>query len=210
MSEQRKARRAYRSEVRREGAERTRKLILDAAERCFLERGFAATTVASIAASAGTAAETVYATFGTKARLLETLVRRAVRGPSETEVLAQPGPAAVREATNREAALRLFADDISARLQRVAPLLAVLAAAAPSNLALAKLYQELHTARLRNLAALADTLAKIEPLRPSKKETTETIWALASPELYQLLTSVQGWTRARYAAWLNTTLTTLL
>jgi AcrR family transcriptional regulator len=210
MSEQRKARRAYRSEVRREGAERTRKLILDAAERCFLERGFAATTVASIAASAGTAAETVYATFGTKARLLETLVRRAVRGPSETEVLAQPGPAAVREATNREAALRLFAGDISARLQRVAPLLAVLAAAAPSNLALAKLYQELHTARLRNLAALADTLAKIEPLRPSKKETTETIWALASPELYQLLTSVQGWTRARYAAWLNTTLTTLL
>src|SRR5262245_12005370 len=104
MPEQRKPRRAYRSEVRREGAERTRKLILDAAERCFLERGFAATTVASIAASAGTAAETVYATFGTKARLLETLVRRAVRGRSETEVLAQPGPAAVREATNRAAA----------------------------------------------------------------------------------------------------------
>src|SRR5580765_7530721 len=151
MSEVSKPRRAYRSDTRREGAERTRQRILDAAERCFLERGFASTTVAAVAEAAGTAAETVYAGFGTKARLLETLVRRAARGPSETEVLDQPTALAVREAPDRETALRLFADDISLRLDPVAPLLALLAAAAPGDPALASLYQELHAGRQRNL-----------------------------------------------------------
>ena len=210
MPEERKPRRAYRSDPRREGAERTRQRILDAAERCFLERGFATATVASVAAAAGTATETVYAAFGTKANLLEALVRRAAQGPSETEVLDQPGPVAVREAPNREAALHGFAEDISARLERVAPLLAVLAAAAPGDPALASLYRELHAGRLRNLRTLTRSLGRLGPLRRGEKETTETVWALASPELYRLLTSEQGWTRARYAAWLEASLDALL
>jgi AcrR family transcriptional regulator len=210
MSEARKPRRAYRSDARREGAERTRQQILAAAERCFMDRGFAATTVASIAAAAATAAETVYAAFGTKAHLLEILVRQAARGPSGPDVLEQPGPVAVREAVDRETALRLFAQDISARLERVAPLLAVLAAAAPGDPTLALLNSELHAGRLRNLDALTGSLAQLGPLRHGEEETTETIWALASPELYFLLTSTRGWTRARYAAWLEASLEALL
>jgi len=210
MSEERKPRRRYRSDTRREGAERTRQRILDAAERCFLERGFTAATVASVAEAAGTAAETVYAAFGTKARLLEELVRRAARGTDDIEILDQPGSVAVREASDRAEALRLFAQDIALRLERVAPLLAVLAAAAPGDPALASLYKELHTARLQNLRTLTHSLARLGPLRRGEKETTETIWALASPELYLLLTSAQGWTRPRYAAWLEASLDALL
>jgi AcrR family transcriptional regulator len=210
MSEARRPRRAYRSDTRREGAERTRQRILDAAERCFLERGFAATTIAAIAEAAGTAAETVYAAFGTKAHLLETLVRRAARGPAETEVLDQPTALAVREAPDRQTALRLFADDISLRLERVAPLLALLAAAAPGDPALASLYQELHAGRQRNLRTLTRSLTRLGPLKRGQRETTETIWALASPELYLLLTSMQGWTRTRYAAWLESSLGALI
>jgi AcrR family transcriptional regulator len=210
MSEANKLRRAYRSDTRREGAERTRQRIQDAAERCFLERGFAATTVTAIAEAAGTAAETVYAAFGTKAHLLETVVRRAARGPSETEVLDQPTARAVREAPDRKTALCLFAGDISRRLERVGPLLALLAAAAPGDPALASLYKELHASRQRNLRALTESLTRLGPLQHSEPETTETIWALASPELYLLLTSVQGWTRARYAAWLESSLAALV
>ena len=210
MSEASQPRRAYRSDTRREGAERTRQRILDAAERCFLERGFASTTVAAIAEAAGTAAETVYAAFGTKAHLLETLVRRAARGPSETEVLDQPTALAVRKAADRQTALRLFVEDISLRLERVAPLLALLAAAAPGDPALASLYQELHASRQRNLHTLTRSLTRLGPLQRGERETTETIWALASPELYLLLTSVQGWTRTRYAAWLKNSLGALV
>ena len=210
MSEASRPRRAYRSDTRREGAERTRQRILDAAERCFLERGFASATIAAIAATAGTAAETVYAAFGTKAHLLEELVRRAARGPGDTEILDQPGPAAVREAPDRAEALRLFAQDIALRLERVAPLLAVLVAAASGEQALASLYTELHAGRMRNLDALTRALQHHGPLQRGDKETTETIWALTSPELYQLLTAVQGWTRAHYTAWLETSLNNLL
>lgn len=210
MSDASKPRRAYRSDTRREGAERTRQRILDAAEHCFLERGFAATTIAAIADAAGTAAETVYAAFGTKAHLLETLVRRAARGPAETEVLDQPTALAVREAPDRQTALHLFADDISLRLERVAPLLALLAAAAPGDSALATLYHDLHASRQRNLRTLTRTLTRLGALQRGERETTETIWALASPELYLLLTSVRGWTRARYAAWLEHSLAALL
>ena len=210
MPEAGKSRRTYRSAARREGAERTRQRILDAAERCFVERGFTATTIAAVADLAGTAAETVYATFGTKRHLLEALVRRAARGPTETEVLEQPGPIAVGAATSPEAALRLFAQDVSVRLERVAPVLAVLAGAAPGDPALGSVYKELHAGRLRNLAALTNSLAQLGPLRDGAQETTETIWALASPELYFLLTSVQGWTQAHYAAWLEESLLALV
>src|SRR5262249_3628686 len=103
-----------------------------------------------------------------------------------------------------------FAEDISVRLERVAPLLAVLAAAAPGDPALASLYDEMHTARLRNLGALAGSLARLGTLRRGKQETTGTGWARSSPELYLLLTSVRGWTRARYAAWLEASLEDLL
>lgn len=209
MTEGRKGRRPYRSDARRESAERTRQRILDAAERCFRDRGFGATTIAAVAQTASTAAETVYAAFGTKAQLLETLVRRAVRG-SDTEVLEQPAPLAVRDAPDRETALALFAEDISVRLERVSPLLAVLAAAAPGDPALASLYRELHAARLRNLRMLTRSVARLGPLRRREQETTDTVWALASPELYELLTSVHGWSRARYAAWLKVSLDALL
>src|SRR3954470_19884269 len=65
--------RTYRSSVREEQARRTRLAILDAARLLFTEQGYAATTIAQIAAGAGVAVDTVYAAVGTKpvlARLL--------------------------------------------------------------------------------------------------------------------------------------------
>ena len=88
--------------------------------------------------------------------------------------------------------LRLFAHDVTQRLQRVGPLLAVLAAAAQAEPQLAALYARIHEDRLRNLTTLGGD--------------AETIWALASPELYVLLTTVRGWTPERYAEWLAETL----
>jgi AcrR family transcriptional regulator len=60
----------YRSERRQEQAEVTRQAILDAARALFIERGFARTTVADIAATARVAVPTVYVSVGTKAAIL--------------------------------------------------------------------------------------------------------------------------------------------
>ena len=202
MADPVKPRRPYRSERRREAAQRTRRRILEAARRRFVERGYAGTTIAAIAADAGTAAETVYATFGSKVALLEALVRGAARGDEETEILEQAGPARVVAATEQREQLRLFAEDVAARLERVGPLLGVLAGAAAGEPALAELHRRLHEARLSNLRMLAAALARNGPLRVGQDEAAETVWALASPELHGLLTGLRGWPRERYTAWL--------
>ena len=46
--------------------------------------------------------------------------------------------------------------------------------------------------------------------QPTKPLAVETVWALTSPELHQLLVRVRGWTRHRYTRWLAESLDTLL
>jgi AcrR family transcriptional regulator len=210
MSEPVKPRRAYNSERRREAALRTRQRILDAAAARFVEHGFAGTTIAAIAADAETAAETVYATFGSKVALLGAVVGAAARGAADTEILEQEGPARVAAATSQRDQLELFALDISERLARTAPLVRAVAGAASSEPELAALLEGIHEARLRNIRSVPAMLARNGPLRVAQEEAAETIWALASPDLYVLLTGLRGWSRERYAAWLADSLGAVL
>lgn len=206
-----KSTRPYRSDRRREQAQQTRARILDAARRLFTERGFAGATVAAIAAEAGTAQETVYATFQNKTNLLAALVRVAVRGGEEedTPVIEQAGPVAITAATDQREQLRMFATDVVRRLERVAPLIAVLRPA-PSEPALAALLVEIHDTRAVNMRRLAGALEANGPLRSGAEHAAETVWALASPELFHLLTQTRGWSSAQYAEWLAESLGSLL
>jgi hypothetical protein len=106
--------------------------------------------------------------------------------------------------------LRLFAADISARIERAAPLVAVVAAAARSEPELATLYERLHQNRRSNLKVLVDALAAKQPLRLPRKEALDTVFALTSPELNQLLVGQLGWSPERYRAWLADGLEALL
>ena len=72
--------RRYRSSLREEQAQRTRLAILGAARQVFAEHGYAATTIAQIAASAGVAVDTVYASVGTKPVLMRLLIETAISG----------------------------------------------------------------------------------------------------------------------------------
>ena len=75
---------------------------------------------------------------------------------------------------------------------------------------LAELLARLHAERMKNLRVLVDALAVNGPLRLSNDEAVETVWALTSPELHQLLSRVRGWTRRRYRDWLADSLAQLL
>jgi AcrR family transcriptional regulator len=206
----RDVKRPYRSERRREQAEQTRARVLDAAARVFRARGYERASIAQIAGEAGVAEETVYSHFGNKRTLLGELVQRAVRGDDPRAVPQQEGPRALAALADRREQLRLFANDIVRRLERAAPLVAVVAAAAPGEPELAELLERLHAHRLRNLRVLVDALAANGPLRTSRERATETVWALVSPELHQLLTGIGGWSRRRYVAWLQASLEALL
>ena len=133
-----------------------------------------------------------------------------MRGDDPAPVPEQAGPRAVVAANDQHEQLRLFAGDIVHRLERAAPLVAIVAGASRSEPELAELLHRLHAHRYRNLGVLVNALASNGPLRLSDEAATETVWALTSPELHQLLTRVRGWTRRRYCAWLAESLAQLL
>ena len=210
MSEDVTRRRQYRSERRRAGAEETRRRILEAAAALFVERGYTGATLAAVARAAGVAEETVYAVFRNKRTLLAETVSHAVRGGDVAPVLEQERPRAVLAATDPREQVRMFADDMSQRLARAAPLMDVLAAAAPLEPELRALRARLHAARLRNIRAFVGALATNVDRGLDTDEASETAWALASPELYTLLTGTRRWSRARYASWLEQGLAAIL
>ena len=202
--------RPYRSERRREQAEQTRQRVLDAAAKLFEERGYEGASIAAIAEEAGVSAESVYAHFRNKRTLLGELVRRAVRGDDPRRVPEQEGPRALVAAADQHEQLRLFAADIVLRLERAAPVVAIVAGASRSEPELAELLARLHADRLKNLRILVDALAANGPLRLREEDAVEIVWALTSPELHQLLTRIRGWKRRRYCDWLADSLAHLL
>jgi hypothetical protein len=119
-------------------------------------------------------------------------------------------PRTLAAVTDQREQLRLFAADIVLRLERAAPLVAVLACASRSDPDLAQLLTTLHDDRVQNLRVLVDALTANGPLRIQEDEAVETVWALASPELHQLLVRERRWTRDRYEAWLADSLAKLL
>src|SRR4051794_16203598 len=72
--------RSYDSSRRRERAQRTKEAVLDAAQHRFLTEGYAATTIASVAADAQVSVETVYKAFNSKPGLVGAIWKRGLQG----------------------------------------------------------------------------------------------------------------------------------
>src|SRR5262245_62208584 len=64
-------RRPYRSRLRADQAQQTRRRVLESALQLFVDRGYAGTTVAAVADHAGVSPETIYLSLGGKRGLLE-------------------------------------------------------------------------------------------------------------------------------------------
>lgn len=207
MNESVKPRR-YRSSVREEQARRTRLAILDAARLLFTEQGYAATTIAQIAAAARVAVDTVYASVGTKPVLMRLLVETAISGAD------QPVPAEERDYVRRiraarmaEEKIRLYADAVTAVNSRLAPLHLVLRDAAAQAPELGQMWTEIVTRRARNMRLFAQDLAATGELRPGLdvEEVADVVWSLNSAEYYTLLVRERGWAPDRFAHWLGDT-----
>ena len=208
-SERDTPRRAYRSDWRREQAQETRRRMLDAARKLLAQRGYAGTTIAAVAAEAGVAVETVYAAFRNKRSLVGELVRTSVRGDGAAPpAAAQGGARAVAAAPGHAEQVRLFAADVSARLERVGPVLEALAAAPDPELA--ELRANVDRDRLEGMRKFVSALERRGPLAVDAAAAAETVWALASPELHSLVRGRRGWSPARYATWLGETLAAVL
>ena len=94
--------RSYNSPARREQAARTRRRILDAAGDLFVRQGYGTTSVRQIADAAQVAPDTVYATFGTKARLLTALLDIRLAPGGQASALDRPEAQALRHERDRK------------------------------------------------------------------------------------------------------------
>lgn len=205
MTEPVKRKRKYASTRRAGQAADTRDMVIAAARRQFIEAGWQATTIAGVARTAKVSVETIYAVFGNKPALLQAVIERAVRRDAPSvPLLEQPGPQAVVGGGDQRRIIGLFANDITGVLGNVAELMAVVRTAATSDVALNEVYEGLHQGRRRNLEFVARALLQAGPLRGGIDATAATaiLWRLASPELFLLITQVEGLSSAGYAAWL--------
>jgi AcrR family transcriptional regulator len=197
-------RRRYDSARRREQAAGTRRQILDAARRRFERDGYAATSMAAVAAEAGVSLKTVYNVFETKSGLLRALWHLLLRGDLDEvpvgeqawfrEVLAEPDP---------ERQLRLNARNSRIVKERAGALMEVIRAAAPSDPEIGALWQRIESEFHANQRAVVESLARKGALKGDVDTATDVLWALNHPSLYALLANDRGWTPERYEAWLG-------
>jgi AcrR family transcriptional regulator len=197
-----KRKRRYNSAQREVKARATRRAVVDAARHQFLSNGYTATTVVSIASSAGVSVETVYKSFGGKPGLVSAVAADGLAG-------AGPVPAEVRsdELQRVENDARLIVRGWGMLAAEVAPRVCptlLLLRDASSDPEVAHLKEQLDRTRLERMTHNARGLADAGHLRGdvSVEHAAEVLWTYSSPELYELLVVVRGWPVERYGTFI--------
>lgn len=200
------SRRSYDNSGRAEQARATRRRILDAARELIVERGPAAITMRDIAGRARVSPETLYKAFGTKAALVKAVYDVTLAGDDEdVPMVDRPELRAIREATDPREKLARYAALARAVSDRVGPLLSKLQAAAQSgDPDMRDIVATTDAERLFGAAHLVETGWLRPGLDPDRAR--DIVWALNSPQLYQMLVGERGWSPQEYERWLATTL----
>ena len=144
--------RPYSSVVRQEQAAQTRTRIVEAAGELFVARGYPRTTIRDIAVAADVAVDTVYATFGSKARVLTGLIDLRLSPVAGVDnVMDRPEAQAVRDELDQRAQLHRFALDMAAVSSRVRPTFEIMRSASVVEPEMARVFAEMDGYRLTNM-----------------------------------------------------------
>jgi AcrR family transcriptional regulator len=196
----------YHSPLRARQAAETRETVLGAATRLFTERGWAGTTLAAVAAEAGTAVETVYSAFGSKSGLLIAAIDVAIVGDDDEEPMVERPEFAGLGVGVRSARLALAARIITRALVGAVPLMGALREAAANDAAANTRWHTYETDRHTVIAAGLQLIFG----NKAPEILVDSMWALASPEVFTKLTRERGWGVENYERWLVETASALL
>ena len=198
------SRRPYRSPVRTEQIENTRRRAIDAALRLFVERGYAGTTVAAVAQEAGISPETIYVSLKGKRGLLESVIEAAIMGSEGVAVERQRWIEEVGRLPTARDRLRGWVDASCRTLARTGPIHAVIRGAADGEAVAVTLRERLRRNRVDSVTALARRYLD-GALRSgvTVEDAGQRYAALASPELFSLVTVEFGWSPRRYQEWVT-------
>ncbi|MDF3289153.1 MULTISPECIES: TetR/AcrR family transcriptional regulator [Streptomyces] len=195
---------AKKTDGRRARAELTRARMLDAAMRLFVENGYGATTIESIAREAGVAVQTMYFSFGNKQKILKELIDRHVAGDDDpVPTLERPWVAEALDAPDPVEQLRLQARGAREIYERVGGLLEVLRNAAVVSGDATELWQTNQHQRIVVQGHFVDALAKKGALPDgmARDRAVDICYGLLGPELYHLLVHERGWTPREWEQW---------
>ena len=192
-----KPRRKYNRAGRAQAAGATREALATAARRLFRERGFAGTTIESIAAEAGYSAQTVYFHFGTKAAILRHLIEQAKSElviPLYQRSLAAEDP---REQIALSVQIGRFGAEAGWDLLQVL-------GSARDEPEFQELVRGLEGEKQWGIGNLVASLAKRGHLRHGLSEgrAVDVLMVLTSEDVFQKLVVQRGWSPDDYEAWL--------
>lgn len=193
----------------------TRRRLLQAAEEEFTERGYTAATVARIAKRAGVTVQTLYLAWGSKRALLRAYMDSVLAGDPDTSYpLALPEMIA--------AALEDTADDPQAIIGQVSAFYRQIAEraalgwqlyrdAAASDAEIAADWQALQALRHQTFTNLINKLpGRSFRAGLTRAAAADTAWTIASPDTYDMLVRIRGYTLDQYQEWVTSSLTALL
>jgi AcrR family transcriptional regulator len=197
--------RHYRSELRTSQARETRRAIVAAASRLFVEHGYGATTIDAVADAAGVSRKTVFTAVGGKVELLKVALDWAVAGDDRPVALAeraelrqlleQPDPAVLLTGW-----ARLLAE-IDAR---VAPLFQALEVAAGIDSEARELLEQSQHQRLDAARLIVERLRALGALTNdlTESDAVDLAWLATDGALFDRLVQVRGWSTSRFEEWL--------
>ena len=199
-----KPRRRYDSSRRQEQAAGTRWAVLQSARRLFLERGYAATTVAAIAAEAGVSVETVYKAFGNKPGLVKSVFDVSIVGDDEpVPFIQRERVRRIQEEPHGRRKLALYGEHLAETAPRSVPVQLLVREAAATDRGAADVWRQMTAERLTGMTMFATALYDGGYLRPgvSVDEARDVLWTYNSAEIYDLLVLQRGWEPDRYGRW---------
>jgi TetR/AcrR family transcriptional regulator of autoinduction and epiphytic fitness len=194
--------RRYASPRRQEQARQTRRAILDAAAKLFVEPGYAATPLTAVAAEAGVAVQTVYAVFGSKRQLLSDLVDVTLAGDDERVAMADRSFVAdIRALTGLRARLTRYARHLAETHARQVQVMLALAGAATADPDAAAIWRKNLDERYRGMTMLAADLVSTGEVLISPERAADVLWLAQDIRNYDWLVRERGWPVERFEKW---------
>lgn len=194
---------------RAERSRRTREKIIEAARELFVAQGYGATNLQEVADRAGVAVQTIYFVFRNKRTLFKDVVDTSIVG--DTEPVATMDREWFRAACAEPTAagqLRAHVHGTREILDRVAPIMPLIAAAAATDPEIAAQWPDDEGPRYTVQHAAAQALAGKPDARPdvSVAMAADLLFGLLSPQLYLAFVRDRGWAPDRWEDWAYTTL----
>ena len=179
----------------------TRRLIVDAARKLFLERGYAVTTMDAVAKEAGVAVSTVYAIYKNKRAIL-----RAIREAFHEQTHAREINEEASRQPDPERRLEMVAAATRRQWEMGGTVVAIYQGAAAADREAAAELREALRGRRAALDRVVEGMATALRLDLDVNRAAAILRALCRPEVYSELAEESGWSPDEYEAWLFETL----